>query len=227
MMAAPDNGGVISKRTVLILGAGTSFAECGFPMGHVLAVRVRNLCRVPQSDANFGQVLHDCRISFEKAQKFGELIDDAGGMSIDELLESRSDYLDIGKIAIAYVLMPYEDASNMCKIDTRDKSWYAYLFRQMRAKFEEIHSNALTIVTFNYDRSLNVFLRRSLLNFYNRTTDDVERVMSSIPIIHVHGQLGSLTQNPYGRYNPQSVLNDHYIKAVIRAKNEIKIVHEV
>jgi hypothetical protein len=218
---------VIAKRTVLILGAGASYAECRFPMGHELAVNVRDVCRGLMNNPNVGQMIHDCGIPLSMGNDFADLIDDSGGTSIDELLESRTDYLNIGKAAIAAVLMPWEDGNTLCKMDRRDKSWYAYLLKQMKGKFEDLHKNALTIVTFNYDRSLDWFLRRSIMNFYNRSLAEVEKVLESIPIIHVHGQLGSLAENPYGRWDPKSVMNQHYIAALKRAKDGIQIVHEV
>jgi len=90
--------------------------------------------------------------------------------------------------------------------------------------FANFAQNPLTIVTYNYDRSIDAYLRRSLITLYDRTEADVEVTMKKIPIIHLHGQLGTLKDNPYVQHRPDS---PSYLEALKRAKEGIKIIHEV
>ena len=58
-----------------------------------------------------------------------------------------------------------------------------------RVSSNEFSEHALSIITFNYDRSLEEYLYRVLGALYNR---DAEELVQGLSIIHVHGDLGPL-----------------------------------
>ena len=65
---------------------------------------------------------------------------------------------NVGKLAIAYCLMLFEDETKLYQPDgdLRGGNWYAYLVGKLDLTFEEFGNNKLSIVTFNYDRSLEL-----------------------------------------------------------------------
>ncbi len=73
------------------------------------------------------------------------------------------------------------------------KNWYQYLWEELNDPFEHFGANKLSIVTFNYDRSLEHYMFTSLKNKYpDKSVDEYAEKIRSIPIIHVHGKLGPL-----------------------------------
>jgi hypothetical protein len=142
---------------------------------------------------------------------------------VDAFLEHRPEFLEVGKRAIAGALLPRERIEHLFS-PPRGQNWYEYLFRKMNAHFDEFRQNALSIVTFNYDRSLEDYLLTALRNSYGRPFKECAEQVRHIPIIHVYGQLGQhpeLTDGPavaYGR--------DAGPPVIVQAADGIKIIHE-
>jgi hypothetical protein len=220
---------MLADKTVLILGAGASYAECNFPMGFDLLKSVYELCSQPTARDDFHQLLTDCRINPGAVQNMARAIGESHVTSIDLLLQHRHEFIDAGKCAIAYTLAPYESTRNVGAINRRSGSWYSYLFDLLRGeRFEQFGANELTIVTYNYDRSIDYYLRRCLRTLYNQDARAVEEAMKGIPIIHLHGQLGNLAEHPYvGPPERTSGVDLNYIEALARASKGIKIIHEI
>jgi hypothetical protein len=215
---------MLANKTVLILGAGAS-VESGLPIGSVLLATVRNLCHEVRSNPNQRQFASYLSPDLaDQAAVLETCIDESPMQSIDLLLQYRHDLMGVGKLAIAYCLLPWESHGNLAKADRRNTDWYPYLFEAMRTEgLDDFFSNPITIVTFNYDRSIDAFFRRSLCSIYNKQVDEIERQMPGFRIIHLHGQLGSLQENPYG-----CCANGKFKQtAVPIAANSIKIIHEV
>lgn len=74
-------------------------------------------------------------------------------------------------------------------------------------------------MTLNYDQSLEYFLTLALQFSYGIDDASTVDLMSTIPIVHLYGQLGSLTEGrPYS-----SELSAEHIQT---AANGIRIIHE-
>ncbi len=139
------------------------------------------------------------------------------------MLENRPDLFEIGREAIAWALIPHENLKHLFEVG----DWYQYLLRAIKANsFEGVANNILTIITFNYDRSLETYLLMALQKMYKGVARDAAvDILNQIPIIHLHGQLGMLgwqTENhdgrPYeGRMSPEIIKE---------SANGIRIVHE-
>lgn len=93
----------------------------------------------------------------------------------------------------------------------------------MEATPDTFKDNKLSIVTFNYDRSLEQYLISSLMHSYGLTKNQSATLLLSIPIIHLYGQLGELPYlNGIGRpYDP--AVNPTVLQQCI---DGIKIIHD-
>jgi len=126
----------------------------------------------------------------EKFLEFREAFWKSGTVSVDAFLEGRPEFLDVGKFAIAYCLIPFESEANLFTPPGDHGDWYGYLSERLNRSFDEFEHNKLSIVTFNYDHSLEHYLFTSLLNWHGRSVDDCIGKFAKLPIIHVYGQLG-------------------------------------
>ncbi|MHC4157703.1 MAG: SIR2 family protein [Planctomycetota bacterium] len=143
----------------------------------------------------------------ELIQKLADNLPDSQLSSIDAYLEcnNEEELVDVGKFLIAKVLQKYERERDLMQkwIEKRSgidrpylrkirNNWYQYLVQDMHAPFEELGEN-ITIITFNYDRSLEQFLYRHLKStFLDKNEQQIAKKIKSIPIIHIHGSLGPL-----------------------------------
>jgi len=223
---------MIKQPTVLVLGAGASMPY-GFPSGEKLLVNVVNLLR------NYADGLSDgypfdkrCRFA---CKRLSESLLYSGLTSVDQFLESHidnDDFMEWGKKAIVECLLPVEIYHKewMTERNFINKDdWYSYLWRHLKTpSIEDFPSNKLSIITFNYDRSLEEFLYRAIKYTYGLDHEsDVIRLLGTIDIVHVHGSLGAhpalppvedMNVVPYGGYKdkPNGEL----------AWDSIKVVHE-
>ena len=77
----------------------------------------------------------------------------------------------------------------------------------------------LRVITFNYDRSFEVFLHERAKGRFRLSDDDAADLVRSIPLVHVHGSLGSYPEVPYqAEASPEELLS---------ISQQIKVVSEV
>ena len=219
---------MIEQKTVLVLGAGAS-APFGFPTGQGLKDLVcEKILRLP---VKFWDTLG---FKTDIITRFITALQNSGRSSVDAFLEYRDDFLDIGKTAIAATLLPFEKTTGLYRdwINKRKRgkgNWYDLLFGVLSdgVPFDEFDTHKLSIVTFNYDRSIEHYLFTSLKNSYNKTERECKVQLRNIKIIHVHGSFGPLdwqyrpTGSPSVPYD--SGMDSNIIKL---AAQNIKIIHE-
>lgn len=171
-------------RVVLVLGAGAS-AHLGFPLGADLCSRIISNTRNPQS----GPYKELLSMGFldEDIMTFHESFEKSSPRSIDEFLSDRPEFTEIGRAAIAQILIACEDEK---RLRERDRNWYRLLRDRIRA---EVLDNQFSpvIVTFNYDLSLDKFLYDFLSSTFPRFAK-LKTLEEAIRIFHVHGRLGHL-----------------------------------
>lgn len=223
---------MVTKRTVFVLGAGASMPY-GFPLGNGLVKEI--LDRLNEDGPLFDQEMFRMLISNgnkkELIRDFLMELAETDAKSIDEFLEEKVVYINVGKDAIAYVISRYENKSTL-HVDgdpNETDKWYRYVWDELsdKASFEEIMSDRVTFVTFNYDRSIDEFIYDELRNKYPRKTDlDYRRTARSIDIIHIHGSIGILSWQPWANestipygFKPESKIDMSYMSL-------IKIIHE-
>ncbi|NQT79158.1 MAG: hypothetical protein HQ555_02035 [Candidatus Aminicenantes bacterium] len=212
---------MIEKPTVLILGAGASMPY-GFPSGEGLMQEILEGIRL-----NLGKELFRTLLNFgfepNDIDDFYTGLKHSRKFSVDEFLERQPDFMKIGKIAITLTLSTYEKKDELFE-QKSDKDWYRYLWVKLSdTTFEEFDKNQLSIITFNYDRSIEHFLFTTMRALYNRSEQDCAKMLKKIPIIHVHGRLGAL---PWQDENGRSYQSSIALDEVGNISNQIKVMKE-
>lgn len=216
---------MITEKTVLILGAGASIPY-GFPSGQELRHRIFNINPQDVSAENQKTVTQLLKLGHKK-HDIEEFVSDfkySGKYSVDAFLEHRQDFMTIGKDLIALMLMPHEEIGNLFSDSPKKDNWYEYLFNKISSDFERFEKNKLSILTYNYDRSLEFYLLVAIQKSYKKSHGVAVEKLKYIPIIHLHGNLGALPglSNENSRdYVPSTELDN-----IRKAANGIKIIHE-
>jgi hypothetical protein len=215
---------MITTPTVLVLGAGASYPY-GFPTAKGLKELI---CEAFSSERNPPSVFvsEECDHSPQEFFQFREAFLKSGQPSVDAFLERRPNFLEVGKLAIAFCLMPFEREEKLYYPDPRrGGDWYEYLSVNLNSSFEQFGDNKLSIITFNYDRSLEHYLLNSLMNLHEKTRDECAKELEKIPIVHVYGQLGAQPYPKQGshQYRPDQVEQFIYVKT---AAFGIRLYHE-
>lgn len=244
---------VIEKRSVLILGAGSSY-EAGFPLGKELIQQIYSFVqgnslgyrrdsqgqiqdKVLPNATLLWKLLEIARVkkeggagySVDDIKWFAQDLWDAHPDSIDDFLFNRREYSLIGKLCILFVLSGYEntkrfqpfqeinhgtiaipreyesrveDYTALVNLDREWKfptwGWYEYLWSRLQdggaGDFENLKQNKLSVITFNYDRSLEYFLFTAIKATYGLRQREVDAAdfFVNVPVKHVYGELGVL-----------------------------------
>ncbi len=220
------------QNTVLVLGAGAS-APYQFPTGSQLKDII--------SERSVGSdVLRDLNVDPAEYHAFRTTLLRAGRTSVDAFLETRRDLLSIGKLAIALTLLPYEKMATLFDqwptsrlhpeqkpAGQKGEHWYELLFNMLTGgrQFTDVDFTKLSIITFNYDRSLEHYFYSAITNSYNASPEEVAAKLDAMSIVHVHGSLGRLPWQRETRM-PAVPYGDHSAFSVSYAATTIKVLHE-
>lgn len=220
---------MITQETVLILGAGASIPFY-FPSGPGL----KQICldMIKRKGHRF-ELLRQLGHEEDRITEFRDTLARSGQKSVDAFLQHGPEFVEIGKAAIAIALLPIEKTSNLFEepIITGTPNWYEYLFSEcLNCPFEEFDQNKLSVITFNYDRSLEHYLFTALKNTHHKQKDEeVAEKLAAIKFIHVYGKLGYLSwQKPRLSFVPYGFLpnNRKQVLYTRRASEHIRIIHE-
>lgn len=129
-------------------------------------------------------------------------------ISIDNLLDNHASDATIvqcGKMAIAASIGAAEQSSTLrltsdlgdLDVDAIASTWYVSLFRLLQSgvrkeNIRDIFRN-LTIISFNYDRSVEFFLLHSLRRFYGIELEESEKILNTLNIYHPYGVIGKFS----------------------------------
>lgn len=196
---------MISRPTTIVLGAGAS-VPFGFPSGRQLVDR---LC-----SPGIGHRLITAGFPERMVREFQTSLARSATASIDSFLENQPTYRELGKLGIAEVLVPCEVPDLLWK--RTETHLYEYLLQQLQCPVADFVRNRLSVITFNYDRSFDVYLTEALRHRYALAHKDAVELASAIETIHVHGQLGSLNERAY---EPSHALTQ-------LAAQGLRIIHE-
>jgi hypothetical protein len=212
---------VVTTPTILILGAGAS-RSYGFPSARELRDII---CEEFASESSLAvQLLADHYFPHQFTE-FCEALRRSGQSSVDAFLERNPDYIPVGKMALAHCLIGYEREDDLFPLKG-EQHLYEYILARLGADMKNFPANKLSILTFNYDRSLEHYLETALFHS-NRTTisrESVWQTMSSISIVHLYGQLAPLAwqaSDYIRRYEPTITA-----QSVAKAAKFIKIISD-
>lgn len=216
-------------KVVFVLGAGAS-KEIGFPLGAELKADLAERLRfsfkrgydLQSGDPAVANAIST--MSQEVQTASGDLWKAASdislampqALSIDNFLQAHrhdKSLLRVGKIAIVRAILEAEKKSPLLiepaqKVDFSRLSttWYAKFFQLLTANVElsDVASvfNNVSVITFNYDRSLEQFLMLALGNYYRISLDRSAEITNSLPIVHPYGVAGLLQWQDRGAHVP-------------------------
>lgn len=186
---------MLQKRTVFILGAGTSMPY-GFPSGAQLTDDIRDGLK-PMGELE-SRVLNS-GITDVQIRKLEYALQRNPFPSIDALLEAQEDLRPAGKTSIIHQISHYERSGKSMEPSPNLKDWYPEFFNLLaqgltRSDIENcsIERN-VSIFTFNYDRSLEKYLWCSLIAGFAINKDEAWKFLKeTFPIYHIHGSLGEI-----------------------------------
>jgi hypothetical protein len=183
---------MIEKNTVIILGAGAS-NDFGFPLGEELKEKVINAL----TNTRFQKELangHGLRPAIEfLINDFVSNLKKDRALTIDRFLaKSDDDYRKIGKVGIVKTILNCESDT---EVFGKTEKWYKILYKILNSGYPDLStfgSNKISIITFNYDRSLEHFLFEQLCGDYGNRKDEILLQLQQIPIIHINGRVNML-----------------------------------
>lgn len=176
-------------NTVLVLGAGAS-KPYGFPLGEQLKNHIIDNTTPAALDA-----LNELRYDLTTIREFKDALRWGDHATIDIFLERKTNFREIGSYFIAAAIGEFEKGSS--PFPARD--WYLDLFRLLDLETLQGNLPNLSIVTLNYDRSLEHFLKMYIN--YRCQAEIVRRCherRSRLSIIHAHGSIGPYPETQYG-----------------------------
>lgn len=220
---------MFSKPTVFVVGAGASYElgfplgdELKDKIAGHLNILVRNGREQTSGDYQIAELLRkyaqrdgarDWNYLLHKAWQIRDAL--PGSLSIDNVLDAHhadEELVYCGKLAICKSILDAERSSKLYgarrphdpTIFQKAADTYLIPFFQMlteNVRKENISSafENVSIVTFNYDRSIERFLPEALATYYGISIAEAQVLSESLEIIHPYGKVGELTPNSANR----------------------------
>lgn len=208
----------MEQDTLIIVGAGGSVPH-GFPNGEGLVGRILGSHR--DGVINMADELGH---SPKHTGHFCNSLRDSLSMSVDAFLETRTEFLDVGRIAIAFALLGNENPEYVLR-PMYDEGWYHLLFEAMHSpeRIEDFGRRIRGILTFNYDRSLEFAIQTAFRSAWDPTPEQFRDAFRRVPVLHLYGSLGPPLElwDPDHRFKP-----DIDPASVKRAADGIRIIHD-
>lgn len=184
--------------TVIVTGAGASH-PFGFPLGSEL---IDDIKKTLQS-ANVAQWGQSVGFSLDLINDFKEVLAGTRHATIDQFLEAKKEFRQIGGCLIAQIIYFREKHAQLFPV----RDWHTPLDHVLfRNYMEGTKSTDLTFVTLNYDRSLEyLFSKLHRYDCHHAHESQYCSYLSEIPIVHAHGSLGTLEELEYGLQDGRSI----------------------
>lgn len=232
---------MIPNNTVLVLGAGASRPYL-FPTARELTDLILERNENPDLLRNMGfnadafqvgnnhwtrnpenlflqyrhwleELLQVHRLDKDELEEFQKRFLSSQAYSVDLFVADNPGYKKVASLMIACIILRCEQEERLYG------DWYQFLFNELIDEGRDFHPNTLSIITFNYDRSLEMYFHRAFLNRYNLKSSEAWQIVRRIEIIHVYGDLGPLFNEQGGRE-----LGYGSIGAVQEASEHIQLV---
>lgn len=169
-------------QTVLILGAGAS-RPYGFPLGWEL----RDILCAPVPQLQ--NLLHELGYNAGDIEEFCRALKRFEAGSIDEFLATYTDLSKMGKLGIAYELAKHETLEPQI---SDNEHWYKWLWLDALGGQAALANGMLSLITFNYDLSLEAYLQSRLVARLRITPAEAVKRVTALRLVHVHGNIGPI-----------------------------------
>jgi hypothetical protein len=183
---------LLTRRVVLVLGAGAS-APYGFPTGKKLWESLKGWAA---SHPHTIVSLKNAGFDEELAREFLEAVRLTNKYrTVDHFLEAMTNFREIGAFSIVSILAPLERQEALFQ----NSNWYEDFFDGIGFENDECAQvENLSIVTFNYERSLEHFLHKNIrVNTpFARRGLALSR-LAKLKIVHAHGDFAEYTYPNY------------------------------
>lgn len=184
---------MIEIPTCIILGAGAS-KPYGFPTGVELLERISASYKFRSYQHVEGQ-LPEKEFFLKIASRFGEselkkfvtALEQTQYYSIDKFISKRADCAEIAKYSVGLAIRFYETKGT---VFGHANNWYRILLNSLNED-HSINKQNISIITFNYDRSLEHYLFTAV-HQRTQSLEVTKRFMEGLNIIHVHGAIAPL-----------------------------------
>jgi hypothetical protein len=206
---------MLNSKTVFILGAGAS-SEVGFPLGSKLKIDISNKLNININSISVQR--GDNKIFKHLISKYQvrqtEMIDVCNKISkgivwsasIDDFIDDHKHderIATFGKLAIAYSILDAErdskiffeprDKETTIKYDGIKDTWYPKFYSLLkkqiaRNNLDNIFNN-VTVINFNYDRSLEHFLTNAISNNYIIGIEEARSIVNKLVIYRPYGTI--------------------------------------
>ncbi len=154
--------------------------DLGFRPHEMVGMQLHPLLKACAYDDE--RMLTDFRKVFRESQR----------VSIDSFLgglpktQMNDMFVKIGRDAIATVMHLCEAHSQL------DGDWYQWLLEFLLRNGRDFPAGLISVVTFNYDRSLEQYLWRAFMRSFDLSSSEAREMLERIEFIHVYGDLGPL-----------------------------------
>lgn len=216
---------MMNTPTVFILGAGAS-ASYGFPTGDKLKQMILDKTDLNNAEnSELPKILGHVGFDHASLNSFRMRLESCG-QAIDFFIEQNEKYAPLAKYLITDCLLGCEKES----VEPEDEKdhWYEFFWKKWTTRlsgFDKLKDHRLTILTFNYDRSLEEFLITRSKALYPEARKYHNKILEMIKIIHLHGQVGTwVSQSGPGEHSRYG--GDVKPLTISKMSSGISFVHE-
>ncbi len=198
------------EPTVFVLGAGASNLY-GLPLGIQLK---QDILKFP--DSQMQDFLGEQQNAAALIPGFKADLGQGDYGTIDYFLENKKRYRELGAFYIACVIGASEKPQSLFP----QRDLYADLFHMLDVESDSSSIPPISVVTLNYDRSLEHFLAKNVeINCPDHLEKHARQKVQKLRIVHAHGCLGDIETVPYVELNKTA-------ESVREAAHRIKIISD-
>ncbi len=196
----------------------------GFPSGAKLTQSICRLYRDAEEDGFMTDLI--TRTGLANRRDIAELataLQRSSQISVDTFLAKRPKLSELGKLCIAAELCMKENYDNLYSAPDSD-DWHKLLWNMMQDgvhRAEDIKTNAVRFVTFNYERSLETFLYEAARNSFDVAPEVAAQIVRSLSIIHPYGMLGDFETRSYSETDNFAKIDP---KTIATAAKGLKVI---
>jgi hypothetical protein len=207
---------------VFVLGAGAS-KPYGFPTSGDIANELWTEFRT-DATGPLSRLLNDCGVVPGDVRRFLHAFKESGHYSLDAFVQRRSEFRHVAKLVLADWIIRSETTSLNGPYPPERDDWYRFVFAGMMPRDRSgFANNRLIVITFNFDRSFEYRLMRSLEANYGISGAEAGLLAKSVRVLHVHGQLGTLNA---GTEADREFGADEPIAGITRCASDIRLIDE-